>query len=280
MSLSTQLTRLAQNVGAINADTNAIFEALRAKGVSVQANAQLSDVADMIESIEPNHRTLYLSYFDNFDDSTSTDYPLIGPSSTDFKTDSTSTYNKASMTILGQSVNACFANSGGSSSSIGISHGIDLDISKYDIISAECFAKFQTIRSDYGWRFYISRNWSDHISRQGSSLGAYVTSGTTFYNGATGTQDSFSNFGLTIVNGTIYFLSVVIDRINNCTYYYVNGTLYQKSPRTTNRLAFVANPYGYSTGYNNITWTQSAVFNWNKSTNNHSEYPVPTELYK
>ncbi len=43
---------MAQNVGAINADTNAIFEALRAKGVSVPANAQLSDVADMIESIE------------------------------------------------------------------------------------------------------------------------------------------------------------------------------------------------------------------------------------
>lgn len=52
MSLSTQLTRLAQNVGALNADTNAIFEALRAKGVNVPANAQLSDVADMIEEIE------------------------------------------------------------------------------------------------------------------------------------------------------------------------------------------------------------------------------------
>lgn len=53
MSLSTQLTRLARNVGALTADTNAIFEALRAKGVDVPANAQLSDVADMIESIVP-----------------------------------------------------------------------------------------------------------------------------------------------------------------------------------------------------------------------------------
>jgi len=56
MSISTQLTRLAQNVGAINADTNAIFEALRAKGVDVLANAQLSDVADMIESIVIPHQ--------------------------------------------------------------------------------------------------------------------------------------------------------------------------------------------------------------------------------
>lgn len=53
MSLSTQLTQLARNVGALNADTNAIFEALRAKGVNVPANAQLSDVADMIETIVP-----------------------------------------------------------------------------------------------------------------------------------------------------------------------------------------------------------------------------------
>ena len=55
MSISTQLTRLARNVGTLTADTNAIFEALRAKGVIVPADAQLSDVADMIEEIEvPN----------------------------------------------------------------------------------------------------------------------------------------------------------------------------------------------------------------------------------
>lgn len=53
MPISTQLTQLARNVGALTADTNAIFEALRAKGVNVPANAQLSDVADMIESIVP-----------------------------------------------------------------------------------------------------------------------------------------------------------------------------------------------------------------------------------
>jgi uncharacterized protein (TIGR02145 family) len=52
MSISQQLSQLARNVGALTADTNAIFEALRAKGVAVPANAQLSDVADMIESIE------------------------------------------------------------------------------------------------------------------------------------------------------------------------------------------------------------------------------------
>lgn len=56
MSLQSQLTRLARNVGALTADTNAIFEALRAKGVNVPANAQLSDVADMIESIVPPHQ--------------------------------------------------------------------------------------------------------------------------------------------------------------------------------------------------------------------------------
>lgn len=52
MPISQQLIRLARNIGALTADTNAIFEALRAKGVVVPANAQLSDVADMIETIE------------------------------------------------------------------------------------------------------------------------------------------------------------------------------------------------------------------------------------
>lgn len=56
MSISTQLTYLARNVGNLTADTNAIFEALRAKGVNVPANAQLSDVADLIESINPPHQ--------------------------------------------------------------------------------------------------------------------------------------------------------------------------------------------------------------------------------
>lgn len=56
MSISTELTRLARNVGALTADTNAIFEALRAKGVNVPADAQLSDVAEMIENIVIPHQ--------------------------------------------------------------------------------------------------------------------------------------------------------------------------------------------------------------------------------
>jgi uncharacterized protein (TIGR02145 family) len=52
MSISTELTRMAGNVGALAADTNAIFEALRAKGVTVPSGATLDDVVEMIESIE------------------------------------------------------------------------------------------------------------------------------------------------------------------------------------------------------------------------------------
>lgn len=57
MSISTELTRMAGNVGALAADTNAIFEALRAKGVDVPPGAQLSDVADMIGEIVPPEPT-------------------------------------------------------------------------------------------------------------------------------------------------------------------------------------------------------------------------------
>ena len=51
MPLSTELTRMAQNVGALNVDTNAIFEALRAKGVDVPPGTKLSDAADLIRGI-------------------------------------------------------------------------------------------------------------------------------------------------------------------------------------------------------------------------------------
>ena len=49
MSISAELTRMAQNVGALNADTNAIFDALRAKGVDVPPGSTLSDVPTLIE---------------------------------------------------------------------------------------------------------------------------------------------------------------------------------------------------------------------------------------
>jgi uncharacterized protein (TIGR02145 family) len=52
MSISTELTRMAGNVGALAADTNAIFEALRAKGVDVPPGATLGNVVDMIGEIE------------------------------------------------------------------------------------------------------------------------------------------------------------------------------------------------------------------------------------
>lgn len=81
MSLQSQLTRLAHNVGALTADTNAIFEALRAKGVSVPANAQLSDVADLIGTIDTKLKEFeFLTYFNNI--SGNVDVPIKGPSST------------------------------------------------------------------------------------------------------------------------------------------------------------------------------------------------------
>ena len=58
MPISTELTRMAQNVGALNVDTNAIFEALRAKGVDVPPGATLGDVAEMIREIVVNLPTV------------------------------------------------------------------------------------------------------------------------------------------------------------------------------------------------------------------------------
>ena len=54
MPITSELTRMAQNVGALNADTNAIFEALRSKGVLVPQDATLDDVVEMIGEIELN----------------------------------------------------------------------------------------------------------------------------------------------------------------------------------------------------------------------------------
>jgi len=52
MSISTELTRMAQNVGALNADTGAIIEAIAAKGVTVPSGTTLHDCPSLISSIE------------------------------------------------------------------------------------------------------------------------------------------------------------------------------------------------------------------------------------
>lgn len=57
MSISTQLTRLAQNVGALTADTNAIFEAIESKGVTVPSGSTLSDCPSLIASISTTDRS-------------------------------------------------------------------------------------------------------------------------------------------------------------------------------------------------------------------------------
>jgi len=57
MSLSTELTRMAQNVGAITANTNAIFEAIESKGVSVPSGSTLSDCPALIASISTTDRS-------------------------------------------------------------------------------------------------------------------------------------------------------------------------------------------------------------------------------
>lgn len=55
MSISTQLTYLARNVGNLTVNTNAIFEALRANGVAVPTDKQLGDVVDIIEGMLVNY---------------------------------------------------------------------------------------------------------------------------------------------------------------------------------------------------------------------------------
>ena len=81
MSLQSELTRFARNVGALTADTNAIFEALRSKGVVVPADAELGDVADLIDTIETKmDKFELLTYFDNI--ANDVDVPVKGPNST------------------------------------------------------------------------------------------------------------------------------------------------------------------------------------------------------
>lgn len=52
MSVSSELIRLAGNIGTMQADVNATMDAIEAKGVTVPAGAQLHDVPGLIEQIE------------------------------------------------------------------------------------------------------------------------------------------------------------------------------------------------------------------------------------
>ena len=51
MSIASELTRLASNIGTMQADVNATLDAIAHKGVPVPAGSQLHDVPGLVERI-------------------------------------------------------------------------------------------------------------------------------------------------------------------------------------------------------------------------------------
>ena len=78
MSIASELTRLAGNIGTMQADVNATLDAISAKGVTVPAGTQLHDVPGLVDQIGTGQNFIYLSYFKNFDTANDTDYPIFG----------------------------------------------------------------------------------------------------------------------------------------------------------------------------------------------------------
>lgn len=223
-------------------------------------------------------KCLFMTYFDNYNESTKIDTPDIGEPYS-IPTDK-NRYSKSTMTLFGQTFN-CLYNSYYNSGSYDLS---SIDISEYDYVSAEMWLLPEGSRNDYGSIVRLI-DWISldpyFTSNDFPIFGPYYNGSSdnvTMYNGTTWNSNyaGFFRFGTRFRN-QVGFLSVVYNNINKSIRYYSNGSLMLE---LRNRPFSM---FSYTLQQNNTGKTSKATgiacFNYDKSINNGMNYPVPTKRY-
>lgn len=226
----------------------------------------------------PSNKCLFLTYFDNYNESTKIDTPAIGEPYS-IPTDK-NRYSKSTMTLFGQTFN-CLYNSYYIQ---GVYNLSPIDISEYDYVSAEMWLLPEGSRYDFSSNIrlidtitidpYFTSNdfpiFGPYYT--GSSDNVTMYNGTIWNSGYTG----YFRFGTRFRN-QVGFLSVVYNNINKSIRYYSNGSLMLE---LRNR-SFSSFSYTLSQANTGKTFkaTGIACFNYDKSINNGMNYPVPTKRY-
>lgn len=219
---------------------------------------------------------IFLTYFDNFDESTGTDIPIVGdPYTLDIQKQK---LTRSSLNLFGGDCPA-LKDEYKSNNFVGFSKPIPEDV---EFISAELFLLCEGTRIDY--HSILGFGVAD------IKLDPYLTSTSfpvfgpdytgsssdyTMFNGTLRVNNSF-RFGKNIRYKTSH-LAITYDVINKIVRFYVDGDImleirnYQTSYY---RFRFVQSNTGKS-----FTLTGVAYFSYDKSTNDGMNYPVPTQRY-
>lgn len=226
----------------------------------------------------PSNKCLFLTYFDNYNESTKIDTPAIGEPYS-ILTDK-NRYSKSTMTLFGQTFN-CLYNSYYSQGAYDLS---SIDISEYDYVSAEMWLLPEGSRYDFSSNVgLIDTIVIDpyFTSNDFPIFGPYYTGSSdnvTMYNGTiwNSCYTGYFRFGTRFRN-QVGFLSVVYNNINKSIRYYSNGSLMlELRNRHFSRFYYRLNQA--NTG-KTFKATGIACFNYDKSINNGMNYPVPTKRY-
>lgn len=222
----------------------------------------------------------FLTYFENFDESTGTDTPIIGePYTLDIqKQDLT----KSSLNLFGGACSA-IKDKYRLQRSVGFTKPIPENI---DFISSELFILCEGTRYDFGSSVGLdSTNIALDPYFSESEFGIFgpnyegPSSQYTLYNGTTRVYSSdygFFKFGKNIRFKTSH-IAVTYDIKNKIKRYYVDGDIMLEL-RNQNSTNYNFSMFQSNTGKSFII-TGVAFFSSDKSINNGMNYPVPTQRY-
>lgn len=222
----------------------------------------------------------FLTYFDNYDEITNYDTPIIG--------------EQWSFNLPGQNYNKTTINIFGGCPAIKNTYKNSTQQYIYNIpypdeisfISSEMFLLCEGNESGgNGSALSMDCTFFGCAPRGNVDsfgiFGPYMTnpqSDTTLYNGTTNPESSFTRFGIN-VRHKISFLSATFDIQNKVQRFYCDGVLMMEK-RNMNFSSWKPQIALMQTSSNlSMTATGIAYFNYDKSENNGMTYPIPTQRY-
>ena len=238
-----------------------------------------------INSMSYLPKCLYCTYFDNFNEATKIDTPLIGAPVNYTHTTSGQLYTLRTLSLFNSTVNA-LKGEAQTGSTTATSFYIDLGRipAKANIISTEAFVLSEGTRSDWWQSVRLTSDYSITIDPYYSSntfriVGPYITN--LHYDLFNNTVVSSYNTDYLLFSKPIRFKTVhiatVCDLAQKTVRYYLDGDLMAilyNMTTTTLRCGFNNGAGGKSLSFTGLTiWTVD------KSINNMMNYPVPTKRY-
>lgn len=248
---------------------------LKANGKILKANGKIIKAESIINEL------LFLTYFDNFDNDTKIDKPLVGPDCL-YSGDGQS-YTLSSISLFGKATNSILNQYNNSSNykfifQEDIPYGV-----KY--ISSELFVLTSGTRDDYSSWIFLNPSILaiDPLfsSTTFGSAGPYTAGGRSveYFNGSTSSSWNFLKPGINI-RYKLSHLAMVWDLENHISRYYVDGIIMSKIKLVdADRKTYYALQFGQNNSGKSFNITGIAIWAKDMSINNGMNYPVPTRRY-